>query len=158
MEMEKSNIETIRHSLSHILAAVVLELYPDVKLGIGPAIENGFYYDFDLKKNLTPEDAEKIYKKMCDIIAGDYEFVKRSLPKTEAIKYLKEEKQPYKVELAEELKDDEVGFYDLKNSKTGEIIFTDMCAGPHIKSTATLGEVGIGLLHKSVNIAPWCGL
>lgn len=144
MSGEKSNIETIRHSLSHILAAAVTEMNPGVKLGIGPAIENGFYYDFDLEKSLTPEDAEKIYKKMCEIIAGDYEFVKRSLPKDAAIKYLKEINQPYKVELAEELKDSEVGFYDMVDEKTGKVIFTDMCAGPHIDSTKTLGEVGIG--------------
>lgn len=136
-------IETMRHSLSHVMAAVVLEMFPDVKLGIGPAIENGFYYDFDSKKNLAPEDAEKIFSKMKEIIKGDFEFVKRTLPKDEAIKYLKEIKQPYKVEMAEELKDSEVGFYDLKNSKIGEVIFTDMCAGPHVESTKDLVNAGI---------------
>lgn len=144
MEDKSYSIETIRHSLSHIMAAAVLEMFPKVKLGIGPAIENGFYYDFELEKSLTPEDAEKIYKKMCDIIAGDYEFIKRSVPKDEAVKYLKEKNQPYKVELAEEIKDEEIGFYDLKDMKSGEVIFTDMCAGPHIESTKNLGEVGIG--------------
>ena len=137
------SIEIIRHSLSHVMAAVVLEMFPDVKLGIGPSIENGFYYDFDLKKSLTPEDADKIFKKMKEIIKGDFEFVKRSLPKDEAIKYLRDIKQPYKVEMAEELKDEEVGFYDLKNAKTGEIIFTDMCAGPHVESTKDLANAGI---------------
>jgi threonyl-tRNA synthetase len=144
MTEEKDKIETVRHSLSHVMAAAVKELFPEVKFGIGPAIENGFYYDFDLKKTLTPEDAEKIYKKMCQIITGDFEFVKRSLPKTEAIAYLEKEKQPYKVELAKEIADKEVSFYDLKNSKTDEIIFTDMCAGPHVTSTKEIGEVGIG--------------
>ena len=143
MEKEKNSIETMRHSLSHVMAAAVLEMFPDVKLGIGPAIENGFYYDFDLKKNLCPEDAEKIFAKMKEIIKGDFEFVKRALPKDEAIKYLKEIKQPYKVEMAEELKDNEVGFYDLKNSKTGEVIFTDMCAGPHVESTKDLVNAGV---------------
>lgn len=143
MEKEKTNIETIRHSLSHVMATAVMDAYPDVKLGIGPAIENGFYYDFDLKKNLVPGDAEKIFAKMKEIIKDDFEFVKRSLSKDEAIKYLKDIKQPYKVEMAEELKDDEIGFYDLKNSKTGEVIFTDMCAGPHVSSTKELAHAGI---------------
>ena len=143
MEKEKNKIETIRHSLSHVMASVVLEMYPDVKLGIGPAIENGFYYDFDLKKNLVPEDAEKIFAKMKEIIKGDFDFVKRSLPKDEAIKYLRDIRQPYKIEMAEELKDSEIGFYDLKNSKTGEVIFTDMCAGPHVESTKDLANAGI---------------
>lgn len=142
--MSKLPIETIRHSLSHILAAVVLEMYPKAKLGIGPAIENGFYYDFDLEKSLTLEDIEKIHKKMIHMLVNDYKFVKRSEKKSEAIKYLKSMNQSYKVELAEELKDDKVSFYDLVDEKTGKVVFTDMCAGPHIDSTKTLGEIGLG--------------
>lgn len=142
--MEKPKIEIVRHSLSHILAAAVLEMYPKAKLGIGPAIENGFYYDFDLEKSLTPDDVKIIHQKMIKMLAGDYKFVKRSVKKAEAIKYLKSMNQSYKVELAEELKEDEVSFYDLVDEKTGKVIFTDMCAGPHIESTKTLGEVGLG--------------
>jgi threonyl-tRNA synthetase len=141
---KKLNIETVRHSLSHILAAVVLEMYPKAKLGIGPAIENGFYYDFDLEKSLTPDDIEKIHKKMIHMLVNDYKFVKRLVKKAEAIKYLKSMNQSYKVKLAEELKNDEVSFYDLIDEKTGKVIFTDMCAGPHIDSTKTLEEIGLG--------------
>ena len=139
------NIETTRHSLSHILAAAVLELYSDAKLGIGPAIENGFYYDFDLgEKSFKPEDIKAIHEKMTLIISNDYKFVKRSLPKKEAIEYLESKNQPYKVELAKELQDDEVSFYDMIDEKTGEVKFTDMCAGPHISSTKDIGEIGLG--------------
>ena len=142
---ETNNIETVRHSLSHILAAAVGSLYPDAKLGIGPAIENGFYYDFDLgEAAFKPEDAKQIQKKMVKMIASDYHFVKRSLPKAEALAYLKEKKQPYKIELAEAIEDKEIGFYDLVETKSGKVVFTDMCAGPHITSTTDLGEIGFG--------------
>lgn len=142
-DMEKPNIEIIRHSLSHLLAAVVLQMFPDAKLGIGPAIENGFYYDFDLSESLTPDDVKKIHQELIKMIVNDYKFVKRTVKKAEAIKYLKSMNQSYKVELAEEIKDEEIIFYDLVDEKTGKVVFIDMCAGPHIESTKTIGEVGL---------------
>lgn len=129
------NIETIRHSLSHILAAAVLEMFPEAKLGIGPAIDNGFYYDFDLPRTLIPEDLPIIEEKMRKIIKSDGKFEQYDEPKNEAIKFLQTAKQPYKVELIEELESEKVNFY-----KTGD--FVDLCKGPHVESISDLRTVG----------------
>lgn len=118
-------IETVRHSLSHILAFAVQELYPGVKFGIGPAIENGFYYDFEFSKPLSPEDLPKIEKKMRELIKKNILFLKEEVPEIEAKKIFKE--QSYKLELIEELKG-KITVY-----KSGD--FVDLCAGPHIKAT-----------------------
>jgi threonyl-tRNA synthetase len=119
-------IETIRHSLAHILAFAVQELYPGTKFGIGPAIENGFYYDFDLKKPLTPEDLPKIEKKMKEIIKKEVPFKKKIVSKKEAQKIF--ESQPYKLELINEMTEKKVTIYESGN-------FVDLCRGPHLKST-----------------------
>jgi len=119
-------IETIRHSLAHILAYAVQELFPGVKFGIGPAIENGFYYDFDLPRALTPEDLPKIEKKMREIIKKNLEFRIKNLEINEAKKIFKD--QPYKLELMNELKEKKVKCYE-----TGK--FIDFCKGPHVRST-----------------------
>lgn len=129
------NIETIRHSLSHILAAAVLEMFPEAKLGIGPAIDNGFYYDFDLPRTLIPEDLPIIEEKMRKIIKSDGKFEQYDEPKNEAIKFLQTAKQPYKVELVEDLESEKVSFY-----KTGD--FVDLCKGPHVESISDLRTVG----------------
>jgi len=120
------NIETIRHSLSHIMASVVQELYPGTKFGIGPAIENGFYYDFDLPKKITNEDLLKIEQKMREIINKKVFFKKQNISKKEAQKLFKN--QSYKLELIKELPGTKVSIYE--NGK-----FTDLCKGPHIKSS-----------------------
>ncbi|MBU4331885.1 threonine--tRNA ligase [Patescibacteria group bacterium] len=128
-----SSIETKRHSLSHVLAQAVKNLYPKVKLGIGPAIENGFYYDFDNLK-LAPEDLPKIQKEMQKIINQGQKFEKFEMSKAEAKKMLKSE--PYKLDLLKELKE-KPSFY--KNLDTnGNKTFVDMCSGPHIESTKEL--------------------
>ena len=119
-------IETIRHSLSHIMASAVWELYPETKFGIGPDIENGFYYDLDLKRKLTPEDLPKIEQKMKEIIKKDVVFKKKKITKKEANKLFKN--QPYKLELIKELKEKEVSVYQSGN-------FFDLCKGPHVKSS-----------------------
>lgn len=129
------NIETIRHSLSHILAAAVLEMFPEAKLGIGPAIDTGFYYDFDLPRTLIPEDLPNIEEKMRKIIKSDGKFEQYDEPKNEAIKFLQTAKQPYKVELVEDLESEKVSFY-----KTGD--FVDLCKGPHVESISDLRTVG----------------
>ncbi len=116
--------ETIRHSLAHILAYAVRELHPKVKFGIGPAIEKGFYYDFDL--SLSPEDLPKIEKKMKELIKQNILFKKKSITKAEAKKLFKG--QPYKLELIDELPNRKVTIY-----QSGK--FVDLCKGPHIKST-----------------------
>jgi len=125
-------IETIRHSLAHIMAYAVQELYPGTKFGIGPAIENGFYYDFDLPKNITPEDLPKIEKKMKELIKQSIVFKKKTITKTEAKKLFKN--QPYKLELIKELQPKEDGPLSLYQSGK----FIDLCQEPHIKSTPQL--------------------
>jgi len=119
-------IEEIRHSLAHILAYAVQELYPGVKFGTGPSIENGFYYDFDLPQPLTPEELPKIEKKMKEIIKKNVFFEKKVIAKTEAKKLFKN--QPYKLELIAELPEKKVFIY-----QSGK--FVDLCKGPHVKSS-----------------------
>lgn len=122
-------LDVLRHSCSHIMAQAVKRLFKNAKLGIGPAIENGFYYDFDLRKNFTPEDLKKIEKEMKKIIKERFKFRKLKVSRAKAEKLLKNE--PYKLELLKELKDKEITFY-----QDGE--FVDLCKGPHIKNT---GEI-----------------
>ena len=121
----KQNLETLRHSAAHVLAQAVKELFPKVKLGIGPSIETGFYYDFDKKQGFSPEDLDKIEKKANEIIKSDLKIEKIEVSKQKAKDMLKNE--PYKLELLEDLKG-KITFY-----KQGD--FMDLCAGPHLKST-----------------------
>ncbi len=123
------NLETIRHSTSHVMAEAVLSLFPDAKFAIGPAIEDGFYYDFDLPRTLTPEDLPVIEQKMNEIIKADLPFRYKELTKEEARKLFAE--QPYKLELIDEIPEEKVGVYEQGN-------FTDLCRGPHVKAT---GEI-----------------
>lgn len=124
-----SGKEFLRHTSSHILAQAVKRLYPSTKLAIGPAIENGFYYDFDSEHKFTPEDLEKIESEMQKIVKEKLELEKFELPRDEAIQLMKEMGEDYKIELIEELDDDEaISFY-----RQGE--FVDLCAGPHVLST-----------------------
>ena len=119
-------MEKIRHSLSHILAYAVQELYPYTKFGIGPTIENGFYYDFDLKAGLKTEDLLKIEKKMKELLKKDIKFTKTMVSKKEAKALFRN--QPFKLELIEELKEKKMSVYQTKD-------FIDLCKGPHVKST-----------------------
>ena len=135
------------HTTSHIMAQAIKRLYKDIKLTIGPSIENGFYYDFDTEKHFSEEDFEKIEEEMKKIIKEDLPIEKYTLPREEAIKFMEEQKEPYKVELIEELPEgEEISFY-----KQGE--FVDLCAGPHLMST---GKVKIVKL-LSASGAYWRG-
>ncbi len=132
--MKNSNnfdLQTLRHSAAHIMASAVLELFPGTKLGIGPAIENGFYYDFDLPVKLTEDDLPKIEQKMLEIIKKDYKFIRQEIAKNEAIKMFKERNEIYKLELLNEINEDKVSIYIHNN-------FIDLCRGPHIESTGQL--------------------
>jgi len=122
-------IEIIRHSLAHILAYAVQVLYPGTKLGIGPAIENGFYYDFDLPKSLVPEDLPKIENKMREIIRQNVKFEKEIVSEEEAKKIFKG--QPYKLELLNQVKQSQIRSVSVYYSGK----FVDLCKGPHVKST-----------------------
>ncbi len=126
--MVKRNLDTLRHSTSHILAAAVKELFPKVKLGIGPSIADGFYYDFEKKKPFTPEDLKRIEKRMTEIIKKGLPFKKKMLSRSLAQKLLKKNKEKFKLELLKGLKGKRISFY-----ATGD--FIDLCKGPHIKST-----------------------
>ncbi len=128
--MEK-DLQTLRHSTSHLMAAAVLELFPGTKVAIGPSIEDGFYYDFDRKEPFTVEDLSKIEEKMHELAKKDDPFICTTVKKEDAIKLFEEKGEKYKKELAEAIADDTVTFY-----QSGE--FTDLCRGPHIKST---GEI-----------------
>jgi len=120
---------TLRHTSSHILAQAVKRLYPEVKLAIGPSIDNGFYYDFDADFPFTPEVMEKIEKEMEKIVKENIQLEKFILSREEAINFMKEKDEPYKVELIQDLPEDaEISFY-----KQGD--FVDLCAGPHVPST-----------------------
>lgn len=124
---------TLRHTASHVLAAAVKKLFPNARLAIGPAIENGFYYDFDMEESFAPEDLEKIEKEMKQIIRKNEREVRFTLPRNEAIALMEERGEPYKVELIRDLPEDEViSFY-----KQGDD-FLDLCAGPHLPSTGKI--------------------
>ena len=140
------DIQTARHSLAHIMAEAVDELFPNVKFGIGPAIDNGFYYDFDIEKSILPEDLEKIENKMRELIKRDVPFEHSTMKKAEALEFFKN--QPYKVELINGIEDEEVGIY-----KSGN--FVDLCRGPHVENSRELRGVSFKLM--SIAGAYWKG-
>lgn len=129
------NLEEMRHTLSHVLAAAVRELYPHAKFGIGPAIDNGFYYDIDFgKTKISDTDLPKIEKKMREIIKRKLPMTKRTVTKSEALDWARDHEQDYKIELIEELPEKEtISFYDM------EELFSDLCKGPHVKNLSETG-------------------
>ena len=136
---------TLRHTASHVLAQAVKHLYPEVHFAIGPAIDNGFYYDFDRDEPFTQEDLDKIEKEMKKIIKKGYRLERYELPRAEALEFMKDE--PYKVELINDLPEDAViSFYKQDD-------FTDLCAGPHLPSTSGVKAVKL----TSVTGAYWRG-
>ena len=125
------------HTTSHIMAQAIKRINPDIKLAIGPSIDEGFYYDFDVEKHFSDEDKIKIEEEMKKIIKEDFAIERFTLPRDEAIKLMKEKNEPYKVELIEDLPDgEEISFY-----RQGE--FVDLCAGPHLMSTGKVKAVKI---------------
>lgn len=147
---EKQELElTMRHTMAHVLAAAIKELYgKDVKFGIGPAIENGFYYDFDLDESILPEHFDKIEEKMKEIIAGNYDMTKKVISKQQALDMFKD--QPYKVELTNDLPEgEEISIYELGDK------FTDLCRGPHVENTKFLRSFAFKI--NRVSGAYWRG-
>ena len=125
------------HTTSHIMAQAIKRIKPETKLAIGPSIDEGFYYDFDVEKNFTDEDKEKIEAEMKKIIKENLPIERFTLPREDAIKFMEEKNEPYKVELIRDLPEgEEISFY-----KQGE--FTDLCAGPHLMSTGKIKAVKI---------------
>ncbi|MFA6082129.1 MAG: threonine--tRNA ligase [Patescibacteria group bacterium] len=131
-----SQIEKMRHTLSHCLAAAVLNLYPKTKLGIGPVIENGFYYDFLFESPLSPDDLIKIENEMRSVIKQKMSLRQFNLSRDEAL--AKEKDQPFKFELIKDLGDKELSFYSLESPNQPNS-FVDLCAGPHLESTDQVG-------------------
>jgi threonyl-tRNA synthetase len=167
-QSQDEQLYAMRHSLAHIMATAIQELYPEAKFGVGPVVENGFYYDVDLPQSLGPDDLLKIEAKMSEVVKADYPFEHTTMKLDEAIKYFSDRNQPYKVELLKDLKQhgttvakdidrsqlgvgdvvkvDEVGIYT-------DGPFTDLCRGPHVAST---GQVGAFKLMR-VSGAYWRG-
>jgi threonyl-tRNA synthetase len=131
-DKNSEGLEVIRHSTAHLLAYAVKELFPDAQVTIGPVIEHGFYYDFSYSRPFTPEDLEKIEKKMTEIASRDLPITRKVLPRNDAVEYFKSIKENYKAEIIESIPaDQEVSLYS-----EGE--FTDLCRGPHVPSTGKL--------------------
>ena len=156
---EESNLYKIRHSAAHVMAQAVLEMFPDGKISIGPPVENGFYYDFDLPRNLTPEDLEQIEKRMRQIVQGKHEFKKKVVSAEEAREIFKD--QPYKIELIDGLEKGGFDEYGNPLQEKPEISiyqqdsFVDLCRGPHVQSTKEIKQDAFKLM--SIAGAYWRG-
>ncbi|HPN96491.1 MAG TPA: threonine--tRNA ligase [Candidatus Moranbacteria bacterium] len=154
--MKKStinNLEILRHSTSHVLAAAVLEMFPEARFAIGPAIENGFYYDFDLPRTLIPEDLEILEGKMKEIIKVNHPFERAEISAKEALKKFEEANQPYKVELIKEIEKDPDYKLPITIYKSGS--FVDLCSGPHLDSTGEIKADAVKL--TKISGAYWRG-
>ena len=125
------SLETLRHSTAHVMAHAVKRLFPDAKIAIGPAIDYGFYYDFDIERPLTPEDLSRIEEEMQKIIKDNKPFVRKVLKKEEALKLFEKLNEPYKIELLRDIPDEEVTVYE-------EGDFIDLCRGPHVPSSGAI--------------------
>jgi threonyl-tRNA synthetase len=156
---EDSQLYKIRHSAAHVMAQAVREMFPDGKVTIGPPVENGFYYDFDLPRNLTPEDLEAIEKRMRQIVQGKHEFKKTVVSAEEAKKIFAD--QPYKLELIEGLEKGGTDEYGNPLKEKPEIsiyqqdTFVDLCRGPHVASTKEIKQDAFKLM--SIAGAYWRG-
>jgi len=126
--------EVFRHSSAHIMAQAVKELFPKAKLAIGPALEEGFYYDFAFDRPFTPEDLEKIEKRIHEIIQANQPFIRKELSKQKAIEFFKSQREPYKVEIIQELAETQFSLYQQEN-------FVDLCRGPHVPSTGYIRAI-----------------
>jgi threonyl-tRNA synthetase len=151
--MKNQKIETLRHSLAHILAAAVYQMFPDAKFGIGPAIENGFYYDFDLPRTLIPEDLEILEDKMRSILRQDVKFEKADISLSLATKDFLKAKQPYKVELIKDIKKESPKIRKVSVYRTGN--FVDLCSGPHVGHTREINAKAFKL--TKISGAYWKG-
>jgi threonyl-tRNA synthetase len=127
-----SPLQRMRHSAAHVMAEAVQSIFPDARFAIGPAIEDGFYYDMELPRALTPDDFPEIEQRMAASIAKNHPFVQSKWPREQALQYFKEHHQPYKIEIIENLPDAEVGIYQ-------QGPFLDLCRGPHVESTGQIG-------------------
>jgi len=124
----EEGLDILRHSAAHVMAHAVQELFPDVKVAIGPSVETGFYYDFDRSEPFTPEDLKKIQKKMKEIVGRNEPFVRTEISREDAVNLFREKDESYKVEILQEIPDEKVSLYSLGT-------FMDLCRGPHVPSS-----------------------
>src|SRR5262245_30173745 len=139
-DCDPTPLSTLRHSASHLMAQAVKRLFPDIKLAIGPAIEDGFYYDFEYERPLTPDDLQRIEAAMRELAKADLPIQRRELEKAEAIRFFRERGEPYKVEIIEGIPDPTVSLYSQGD-------FTDLCEGPHLPTTGSVAHF------KLINVA-----
>lgn len=151
MKKNEKKLETLRHSTAHILAAAVLEMFPEAKFGIGPAIENGFYYDFELPRTLIPEDLPLLEEKMKEIIKANHAFERAEISTQEAIEKFSQFDQKFKVELINDL--EKAGEKTVSIYKSGH--FVDLCSGPHVDSTNKINPEALAL--TKISGAYWKG-
>jgi threonyl-tRNA synthetase len=148
---EDSDLYRIRHSTAHVMAQAVLEMFPEAKYTIGPPVEDGFYYDFDLPRPLTPDDLQVIEKRMREIIAGQYPFIRKAVSAQEARRIFKD--QPYKLELIDGLEQGGYDEYGNPLAEKPEISiyshdrFVDLCRGPHVENTRQINPAAIKLMN-----------
>src|SRR5262247_3258634 len=133
-DCDATPLATLRHSTSHVMAQAVKRLFPDVKVAIGPAIEDGFYYDFAKATPFTPADLENIEGVMREIVAADHPFVREEMPREAAIKFFEERGEPFKVEILRGIEAPRVSLYRQGN-------FVDLCRGPHVASTGAIRAI-----------------
>ena len=162
---EFTPVDTMRHSAAHVLAAAVMQMFPDAKLGVGPVIENGFFYDLDLPRALTPLDLQKLEARMAKIIQRNQPFVREEMPLDKAIEMFRAMKQDYKVELLTALKtkgttavsEEEAVDIDAAKKDTASVYrtgeFVDLCRGPHVESSGKVGAIKL----RSIAGAYWRG-
>src|SRR5215472_16850396 len=132
--VQYSPVQRMRHSAAHVMAEAVQEIFPGARFAIGPAIEDGFYYDMELPRALTPDDLPAIEERMRASIAADHPFVHSRWARKKAVEYFRQHDQPYKIEIIDNLPDDEVSIYQ-------EGPFLDLCRGPHVERTGQIGAV-----------------
>ena len=148
---EGSHLYKLRHSTAHVMAQAVLDKFPEAKIAIGPAIEDGFYYDFDLPRPLTPEDLDDITARMREIIKGDHGFNKEVIDAKQAREIFKD--QPFKLELIEDLESGEQDEHGMAISEKQELSiykhdrFVDLCRGPHVDNTSEINPKAFRLLN-----------
>ncbi len=160
---EDSNLYRIRHSMAHVMAEAVLERFPDAKIAIGPPIEDGFYYDFDLPRQLRQDDLKWVEKRMRKIIAGGFSFDRRVVSSEEALELFAD--QPYKLELIEGLVGGGLDEYGNKLEANQDVVLTtykhdsfeDLCRGPHVEDTSTLNPAAFSISFKEPAGAYWRG-
>ena len=146
MEKNQENLHILRHSASHIMAQAVQKLFPGTKLAIGPAVDNGFYYDFDTEHSFTEDDLVKIENEMKSILKQNLVFEKYEISDVQKqIDEFKNEGEIYKAELLEEHRNDNPTLY-LTKDKDGNVLFNDLCAGPHVPNTSYIKGNAIKLM------------